>query len=100
MSCAEHENVEIISKLFDKLKVLESELEFKDKENQSLQKNLEILQYNFEERKRSFQKDMNQYIRTSDIEKEKEFADKLSLEERVKDLNKEIKDLSGRLENM
>jgi hypothetical protein len=100
MSLTEHQNVELISNLIEKSKVLESELDLKMKENESLLKNLEILQSNFEERKLSFQKDMNQYIRTSDLEKEKDLIEKMKLEERVEDLNKEIGQLKVKLENM
>jgi hypothetical protein len=100
MSLTEHENVEMISKLILQCQSLERELEFKSKENFSLQKNLDIMQTNFEVRKENFQKEIKNFIRTSDLEKEKETIDKLILEDKVQELELEIKALRKKMENM
>jgi hypothetical protein len=100
MSITEHENVEMISKLLLQCQSLESELELKSKENSSLQKNLEIMQKNFEVRKESFKKEIKTIIRTSDIEKEKERVDKMLLENKVEELESEVKTLRNMMENM
>ena len=100
MSSTEHKNVEMISKLMERCKFLQEDLDLKNKENLSLQKNLEIMQNNFEDRRMSFEKDLNDFIRTSDLEKEKDRIEKFLLEERAVELQKEIKDMRNKLENM
>ena len=90
----------MITKLLKKCECLQRDLDLKNKENNSLQKNLEIMQCNFEDRRLSFEKDLNDFIRTSDLEKEKETFEKIILEQKADELSKEIKEMKNKLENM
>lgn len=94
------ENVELILKLKSKLIQLENELDFKRKENQSLKKNLSILESNIRSKKNSFKRDVKQLLRSSDFEKEELRFQNERLKNEVEDLEQEAQNLRSQFENM
>ena len=100
MNVNEQKNVEMISKLIEQNENLEWELQLKTRETESLARNLEILQINFEDKKMSFKSEVHQILRKSDMSEEKDRIRCLVLEERVKDLEKELKELKDKYHMM
>lgn len=91
---------DLINKLNTKCKTLENDLDLKKKENESLQKNLNILQTNIRSKSNSFEKDINFFLHSSEIMQEQLIFDKQQLENEVEELEQEAKRLREQLGQM